>query len=94
MGSQEEETARALLLTVGRVLGPAVAKGTNLSLDSNFFSIGGNSLNSVSTVTSLKDLGYIVGEWLRRDGKRQGRVTNEWTMRERSDLKGKGMKSR
>lgn len=68
VGSQEEEAARTLLLTVGRVLGPAVAKGTNLTLDTNFFNIGGNSLNSVSTVMSLKDLGYMVGEWLGRDG--------------------------
>lgn len=64
MGSLEEEAARTLLLTVGRILGPELAKGKILSLDSNFFSIGGNSLNSVSTVTSLKDLGYIIGEWL------------------------------
>ncbi|XP_050686170.1 zwittermicin A synthase ZmaJ-like [Eriocheir sinensis] len=60
-GSQEEEAARTLLLTVGRVLGPAVSKGTSLSLDTNFFNIGGNSLNSVSTIMALKDQGYVVG---------------------------------
>ncbi|MPC87206.1 hypothetical protein E2C01_082062 [Portunus trituberculatus] len=53
--------ARVLLLTLGRVLGPAVAKGTTLTLDSNFFHVGGNSLNSVLAVTSLKDRGYTVG---------------------------------
>ncbi|XP_045108560.1 tyrocidine synthase 3-like isoform X2 [Portunus trituberculatus] len=59
--AEEEAMARVLLLTLGRVLGPAVAKGTTLTLDSNFFHVGGNSLNSVLAVTSLKDRGYTVG---------------------------------
>ncbi|XP_063842218.1 beta-alanyl-bioamine nonribosomal peptide synthetase ebony-like [Scylla paramamosain] len=59
--AEEEAMARVLLLTLGRVLGPAVAKGTTLTLESNFFHVGGNSLNSVLAVTSLKDSGYTVG---------------------------------
>ncbi|XP_042203852.1 mycosubtilin synthase subunit C-like isoform X2 [Homarus americanus] len=61
VSSQQEAAARALLLTVGHVLGPAVARGKKLSLNTSFFEVGGNSLNSVLTVTSLKDLGYNVG---------------------------------
>lgn len=59
------------------MLGPAVSKGTSLSLDTNFFNIGGNSLNSVSTVMALKDQGYVVGEWL-------GRVTRKGVLAWRS----------
>ena len=59
---EEEAAARILLLTLGRVLGPALAKETILTLDSNFFHVGGNSLNSILAVTSLKDHGYSVGK--------------------------------
>lgn len=59
---EQQEAARVLLQTVGRVLGPAIAVGPrSLSLSSSFFDLGGNSLNSVLTVTSLADLGYNVG---------------------------------
>ncbi|KAG0718641.1 Mycosubtilin synthase subunit C [Chionoecetes opilio] len=56
----QQGAARDLLLTVGRLLGPAVARGTTLTLDTNFFHVGGNSLNSVLAVTSLKDLSYTI----------------------------------
>lgn len=59
---EQQEAARVLLQTVGRVLGPAVAVGAHpLSLRASFFDLGGNSLNSVLTVTSLADLGFNVG---------------------------------
>nr|XP_045612452.1 malpicyclin synthetase-like [Procambarus clarkii] len=60
VSDNEEAAARALLLTVARVLGPTAARGKRLSLNASFFEIGGNSLNSVMTVTSLKDLGYNI----------------------------------
>ncbi|XP_054273194.1 beta-alanyl-bioamine nonribosomal peptide synthetase ebony [Macrosteles quadrilineatus] len=52
-------TAKCLLLTVAAVLGGA-ARG-RVSLDSNFYHLGGNSLNSVYTVTKLRDQGYLIG---------------------------------
>ncbi|XP_071440778.1 beta-alanyl-bioamine nonribosomal peptide synthetase ebony isoform X2 [Hetaerina americana] len=36
-------------------------RGSPLSLKSNFYEIGGNSLNSVYTVMRLRDQGYIIG---------------------------------
>ncbi|XP_069163773.1 beta-alanyl-bioamine nonribosomal peptide synthetase ebony isoform X2 [Procambarus clarkii] len=60
VSDNEEAAARAVLLTVARVLGPTAARGKHLSLNASFFEIGGNSLNSVMTVTTLKDLGYNI----------------------------------
>ncbi|XP_068234684.1 beta-alanyl-bioamine nonribosomal peptide synthetase ebony [Palaemon carinicauda] len=61
VASEQKEAAKVLLQTVGKVLGPAVTATCALSIKTNFFQIGGNSLNSVLTVTSLRDLGYNVG---------------------------------
>lgn len=36
-------------------------RGAPLSLESNFYEIGGNSLNSVYTIMRLRDQGYIIG---------------------------------
>ncbi|KAK4313336.1 hypothetical protein Pmani_015324 [Petrolisthes manimaculis] len=58
---EQQEAALVLLQTVARVLGPAAAGHQPLSLSASFFNLGGNSLNSVLTVTSLEDLGYTVG---------------------------------
>lgn len=58
---EDEAKALALLLTVARVLGPTLTRGTKLSISTSFFEIGGNSLNSVLTVTYLQDLGYSIG---------------------------------
>lgn len=60
--AEKRDAARALLLTVGRVLGASVTRGFPLSIKKGFFEVGGNSLNSVLTVTSLQDRGYHVGE--------------------------------
>ncbi|XP_075232512.1 nonribosomal peptide synthetase ebony [Lycorma delicatula] len=51
--------AEGLLKTIRTVLGSTM-RG-KLSLDSSFYQLGGNSLNSVYTVTKLKDLGYLIG---------------------------------
>ncbi|KAK8740652.1 hypothetical protein OTU49_002633 [Cherax quadricarinatus] len=61
VSEEERSVARTLLLTVARVLGPQVARSEHLSLNTSFFDIGGNSLNSVMVVTSLIDLGYSIG---------------------------------
>lgn len=62
MSAEDEAKARALLLTVARVVGPTVTRGERLSIGTSYFEVGGNSLNSVLTVTSLQDLGYNIGK--------------------------------
>ena len=57
-----KEAGKALLMTVLKVLGPAAPSSINLN--QSFFEIGGNSLNSVLTITSLRDLGYDIGKIL------------------------------
>ncbi|XP_049880564.1 zwittermicin A synthase ZmaJ [Pectinophora gossypiella] len=52
------ETARALFETVGEVLGRA-ARGA-LSVRAGFYELGGNSLNSIYTITRLRDKGYYI----------------------------------
>ncbi|XP_063607834.1 beta-alanyl-bioamine nonribosomal peptide synthetase ebony-like [Penaeus indicus] len=59
--AERRPAARALLLTVGRVVGVSVTRGSPLSIKDSFFEVGGNSLNSVLTVTSLQDRGYHIG---------------------------------
>ncbi|XP_012260082.2 mycosubtilin synthase subunit C [Athalia rosae] len=51
--------ARALFPTVASVVGRSV-RGM-VSIDSNFYELGGNSLNSIYTVTRLRDQGYQIG---------------------------------
>lgn len=48
----------ALLKTVSLVIGNA---GRPVRLTDNFFDIGGNSLNTVSVVTKLRDQGFHLG---------------------------------
>ncbi|XP_037779873.1 nonribosomal peptide synthetase 5-like [Penaeus monodon] len=59
--AEKRPAARALLLTIGRVLGAAVTRSSPLSIKDSFFEVGGNSLNSVLTVMSLQDRGYHIG---------------------------------
>ena len=54
---EEECIARDVLGVVIRVLGG----GGRIDLDDNFFRRGGNSLNAVMAVTSLRDLGHKIG---------------------------------
>lgn len=51
--------ARDLFETVGGVIGRSTR--TTLSSRSNFYELGGNSLNSIYTVTLLREKGYNVG---------------------------------
>lgn len=52
------EKAKVLFPTVASVIGEGNAV---VRLDSNFYELGGNSLNSVYTVTKLRDQGYKIG---------------------------------
>uniref|UniRef100_A0A1B6MA14 Carrier domain-containing protein n=1 Tax=Graphocephala atropunctata TaxID=36148 RepID=A0A1B6MA14_9HEMI len=58
-GVSDLKAAQSLLKTVAAVLGGA-ARGT-VSLSANFYQLGGNSLNSVLTVSKLRDQGYLIG---------------------------------
>ncbi|KAL0811268.1 hypothetical protein ABMA28_009686 [Loxostege sticticalis] len=52
------ETARVLFETVGEVLGRSV-RGA-VSVRAGFYELGGNSLNSIYTITRLRDRGYYI----------------------------------
>lgn len=52
--------AKVLFETVGNVIGRSTR--APLSKYSNFYELGGNSLNSVFTVTQLRDSGYFIGK--------------------------------
>lgn len=56
--TDEMEAAKALFETVGEVLGRAV-RGP-LSVRVGFYQLGGNSLNSIYTITRLRDKGYFI----------------------------------
>lgn len=45
--------------TIGQVIGRSTR--ATLSLNSNFYQLGGNSLNSIYTVTQLRNKGYFIG---------------------------------
>lgn len=54
-------------LTKAKVLFPTVASvigaggRADISISANFYELGGNSLNSIYTVTKLRDQGYEIG---------------------------------
>lgn len=54
-----KSTARDLFETVGGVIGRSTR--TTLTPRSNFYELGGNSLNSIFTVTLLREKGYSIG---------------------------------
>ncbi|RXG68034.1 hypothetical protein Avbf_01888, partial [Armadillidium vulgare] len=60
-GCEEEklEIAKTLLQTLVKILGPCAP--LYISLDQNFFDLGGNSLNALLVITSFQDAGYFVG---------------------------------
>lgn len=59
MANQDLEKARVLFSTVASVIG---RNGRALvSSRANFYELGGNSLNSVYTVTKLRDQDYQIG---------------------------------
>lgn len=51
--------AKDLFETIGQVIGRSTR--TAVSLKSNFYELGGNSLNSIYTVTQLRNKGYFIG---------------------------------
>ncbi|CAH0721044.1 unnamed protein product, partial [Brenthis ino] len=55
---QDLDTARVLFETVGEVLGRSV-RGV-LSIRAGFYELGGNSLNSIYTITRLRDKGHYI----------------------------------
>ncbi|XP_024886450.1 nonribosomal peptide synthetase 13-like, partial [Temnothorax curvispinosus] len=57
--SQDLAKARILFPTIASVTGRS--SRTPVMLNANFYEIGGNSLNSVYTVTKLRDQGYQIG---------------------------------
>lgn len=52
------EKAKILFETVGEVIGRSTR--TTISLQSSFYELGGNSLNSIYTVAKLRDRGYAI----------------------------------
>jgi hypothetical protein len=53
------EAARTLFETVASVLGGSAR--SKVCREANFYELGGNSLNSVFTVTKLRQQGYVIG---------------------------------
>lgn len=50
--------AKDLFETVGSVIGRSVR--ATITINSNFYELGGNSLNSIFTVTELRNKGYFI----------------------------------
>lgn len=50
--------AKDLFETIGQIIGRSTRH--SLSLKSNFYELGGNSLNSIFTVTQLRNKGYFI----------------------------------
>ncbi|KAL0122191.1 hypothetical protein PUN28_007148 [Cardiocondyla obscurior] len=57
--NQDLAKARILFPTIASVIG--CGGRTLVTLNANFYELGGNSLNSIYTVTKLKDQGYHIG---------------------------------
>ncbi|KAG7189638.1 hypothetical protein KM043_017318 [Ampulex compressa] len=57
--SENLDKAKVLFPTIATVIGRS-GRGT-VTLESNFYELGGNSLNSIYTVTKLRDQGYEIG---------------------------------
>ncbi|KAK4875342.1 hypothetical protein RN001_011764 [Aquatica leii] len=55
---RQKEAAKILFETVASVLNKSARK--TISVDANFFEIGGNSLNSIFTITCLNEHGYHI----------------------------------
>lgn len=59
MPSQDLAKARVLFPTIASVIGRS--SRAPITLHANFYELGGNSLNSVYTVTKLRDQDYHIG---------------------------------
>lgn len=53
-----QEKAETLFRTVASVIGKSFR--STININSNFYELGGNSLNSIFTVTKLQDQGYQI----------------------------------
>lgn len=54
----ELQTTKILFETIGEVIGRSTR--TTVSLESNFYELGGNSLNSIFTVARLRERGFSI----------------------------------
>ncbi len=53
------KTAKDVFQIISNVIGPS--NRCTISLKSNFYALGGNSLNSILTVIQLRDKGHFIG---------------------------------
>lgn len=60
IAAKQLEAAHTLFETVASVLGGSAR--SKVCREANFFELGGNSLNSVFTVTKLWQQGYVIGQ--------------------------------
>lgn len=60
IAANQLDTARTLFETVASVLGGNIR--SKVCRGANFYELGGNSLNSVFTVTKLRQQGYVIGQ--------------------------------
>lgn len=59
---QQADMARDLFETIGAAIGVGCSAARRvISLSANFYQLGGNSLNSIYTVTQLRTMGYQIG---------------------------------
>lgn len=56
--NSDYDKCKVLFETIGEVIGRSVR--TTLALHSNFYELGGNSLNSIFTVSQLRAKGYSI----------------------------------
>lgn len=56
----ERQKAGALFETITEVIGRTSSAVANISLESNFYAMGGNSLNSIYTIAKLRERGYAI----------------------------------
>lgn len=63
---KEKAIARALLNSVSYVLYDGSLLSKPLTLNDNFFFVGGNSLNAVRVITKLRDQGFWLGNFVNK----------------------------
>lgn len=59
MPGEHKSLAKDLFETVGQAIGKSAR--ASIGLHSNFYELGGNSLNSIYTVAQLRNQGYRIG---------------------------------
>lgn len=60
VSQSERQKAGALFETITEVIGRTSSAVGNISLESNFYALGGNSLNSIYTIAKLRERGYAI----------------------------------